>query len=56
MEKTDDPGKYSMVFCPACNGEGKLSKGPAGSAVCKGCVGFGLIKKESNVSEDVEDR
>ena len=56
MERIVDPGKYNMAFCPVCNGKGKLSKGPAGSAVCKECGGFGLIKKESNVSEDVEDR
>jgi DnaJ-class molecular chaperone len=56
MERNDDPERYNMAFCPICNGEGKLSKGPGGSAVCKKCGGFGLIKKESNASEDVEDR
>ena len=56
MEKAADPGKYNMVFCPVCNGEGKLSKGLAGSVVCKECGGFGLIKKKFDIPGEVEDR
>ncbi len=56
MKRIDDPEKYKMVFCSVCNGEGKLpKKNPGGFGVCKKCGGFGLIKKESNISEDVED-
>ena len=56
MEKTFDPGKYNMVFCPVCNGEGRLPKSPVGFAVCKEGGGFGFIKKGSDIAEGVEDR
>jgi DnaJ-class molecular chaperone len=46
MDKTFDPEKYEMVFCPFCNGKGKFVKNPDGSDVCMRCGGFGLIKKE----------
>ena len=46
MEKTFDPEKYNMVFCPLCMGEGKFLKDPDdGFDVCTSCGGFGLIKK-----------
>ena len=46
MEKSFDPEKYEMTFCPLCQGDGKLAKTPEGFEVCKECGGFGLIKKE----------
>jgi len=46
MDKTFDPEKYKMTFCPLCEGNGKLPKPPEGFEVCKECGGFGLIEKE----------
>jgi len=46
MDKTFDPEKYEMTFCPLCRGDGKLAKTPEGFEVCKECGDFGLIKKE----------
>ena len=50
MDKTFDPEKYKMTFCPLCEGNGKLPKPPEGFEVCKECGGFGLIKKEGQQS------
>ena len=52
MDKTFDPEKYEMTFCPLCQGDGKLPKPPEGSEVCKECGGFGLIKKEGVTEYD----
>jgi DnaJ-class molecular chaperone len=52
MDKTFDPEKYKMTFCPFCKGDGNLPKTPEGFEVCKECGGFGLIKKEG-VTEHV---
>ncbi len=49
MEKTFDPEKYEMVFCPICKGKGKLPRNASGFDVCRLCGGFGLIKKESEI-------
>jgi len=47
MKKKFDPGKYGMVFCPHCNGSGKLVKAFDGfDEVCPKCGGFGLVKRE----------
>ena len=46
MGKTFAPQKYNMVFCPVCNGKGKLPKNPHGFDVCTECGGFGAIKKK----------
>ena len=46
MGKAFDSEKYNMVFCPACNGKGKLPKNPGGFDVCGKCGGFGLVKRE----------
>ena len=46
MGKTFNWGKYNMVFCPVCNGKGKLAKNPGSSDVCRKCGGFGLVKRE----------
>jgi DnaJ-class molecular chaperone len=56
MGKTFNPEKYNMVFCSVCNGKGKLPKNPDKFDVCRRCGGFGLIKKESEIFEEVEDR
>jgi len=55
MEKTFNPEKYNMAFCPLCNGNGKLPKNPDGFDVCKECGGFGLIKKESEILGQAKD-
>ena len=55
MGKTFNPKKYNMVFCSVCNGKGKLPKNPDGFDVCKECGGFGFIKKEMGIFEEVEN-
>ena len=55
MGKTFDPTKYNMVFCPLCKGKGRLDKNPDGFVVCKECGGFGFIKKEMGIFEEVEN-
>jgi hypothetical protein len=30
MDKPFDPEKYEMIFCPLCQGDGKLAKTPEG--------------------------
>jgi DnaJ-class molecular chaperone len=46
MGKLFNPQKYNMVFCPVCNGEGKILKDPGGFDVCLKCGGFGFVKRE----------
>jgi hypothetical protein len=46
MEKHFDPEKYGMLFCPVCNGDGKLLIDRDSFDVCMKCGGFGLIRKE----------
>jgi hypothetical protein len=51
MEKTVtdrsfDPERYGMIYCPLCNGSGSLFNGFDGRVVCEICGGFGCIKKE----------
>jgi len=55
MGKTFDPTKYNMVLCPLCKGKGRLDKNPDGFDVCKECGGFGFIKKEMGIFEEVEN-
>jgi len=55
MGKTFDPEKYNLVFCPVCNGKGKLPKDPDEFDVCKECGGFGLIKKEKEMLKEAEN-
>jgi DnaJ-class molecular chaperone len=50
-DKTSIPEKYGMIFCPQCNGLGKLLRSGEGPEVCMVCGGFGAIKvpeKKSN--------
>ncbi len=54
MEKIFDPEKYGMIFCPDCEGKGKLPKKPDGFIVCSTCGGCGAIRKEEEARE--EDR
>ncbi len=46
MEKIFNPEKYGMVFCPDCNGKGKIPKNLGGLNVCPKCGGSGLVKEE----------
>jgi hypothetical protein len=43
-----NPEKYGMIFCPDCKGLGKSLYATNWAIVCKGCGGFGLIKREEN--------
>jgi len=54
MRKIFNPEDYRMVFCPVCNGRGKLPKNRHAFDVCEECGGFGLIKKESEIPEETE--
>ena len=56
MDEAFDPEKYNMVFCPVCNGRGRLPKQPKGFDVCGKCGGFGFVKNESveNVNSSQE--
>jgi len=50
MEKTFigrrfNPDRYAMIYCPVCNGSGKLFE-VEGGGVCKICGGFGFVKKQ----------
>lgn len=51
MEKIFDPENVGMVFCPLCNGDGKLPEDLDGFNVCTKWGGFGLIIKEKEISE-----
>ncbi len=46
-----DPGRYGMILCPECKAKGKLLDQHEKVCVCTVCGGFGLIKKENNVSD-----
>ena len=46
IDKTFNPEKYGMTFCPLCQGDGKVGNTSEGLEVCKECGGFGLIRKE----------
>lgn len=54
MGKSFDPEKYRMLFCPDCNGKGKLPKDPDGFIVCSRCGGSGAVKRDEKTPE--EDR
>ena len=49
MEKIFDPENVGMVFCPLCNGDGKLPEDLDGFQACTKCGGFGLIIKEKEI-------
>ena len=50
------PGKYNMDVCPLCNGRGRLPKNPGGFIVCRRCEGFGFIKRETEIFEEVKNK
>jgi DnaJ-class molecular chaperone len=56
MGKTFNPQKYNMAFCSDCNGKGKLTKIPGEFDVCRRCGGFGIIKNESEIFEEVNNK
>ena len=56
MGKIFNPEKYNMVLCPLCKGKGRLPKNPDGFDVCRKCEGFGFIKKEMGILEEVENK
>jgi len=51
MGKMFNPEKYSMRFCPDCEGKGKIPKDPDGSNVCSRCGGSGVIREKKNAPE-----
>jgi DnaJ-class molecular chaperone len=52
IDKSFNPEKYGMVFCPDCKGKGRLPQDPNGSNVCSRCGGSGLVIKEKETSEE----
>ena len=54
-KKGFDPVNYDMVFCPLCNGDGKLPEDSGGARICADCGGFGLIKngKEGSTEKQI---
>jgi len=51
IKKRLDPARYGMILCPECKGKGKFLDQDKKVFVCNLCGGFGLIKKENNVSD-----
>ena len=49
--KRGDPGRYGMILCPKCKGEGKFLDQDKKASTCSLCGGFGFRKKENNVSD-----
>ena len=58
MKKSFDPEKYDMVFCPVCNGAGKLLEDSGGARNCTECGKFGLIsnRKGGSPGKQIEFR
>jgi len=57
MQKKDlrqrfSPERYDMIFCPHCNGRGRIFKTPKEFNVCVVCGGFGAIKAPRGQSID----
>lgn len=42
MEKKFEPEKYGMMFCPNCEGQGRIFSSDD-VKVCQTCGGFGFI-------------
>ncbi len=42
--KTFIPEKYGMIFCPRCDGHGKIHEDDGEFRVCTVCGGFGAIR------------
>ncbi len=54
MKKPFRPEQRGMVFCPVCNGRGKLRKSFGSFDICSKCGGFGLLKEISESSKESE--
>ena len=50
------PEKYNMAVCPLCNGKGRLPKNRGGFIDSRRCEGFGFIKKETGIFEEVKNK
>jgi hypothetical protein len=52
-----NPERYGMIFCPQCNGRGKIFKTIKEFEVYTACGGFGLIKipREKPVDEESDE-
>ncbi len=44
--------RYGMIFCPHCNGRGRIFKTLKEFNVCVVCGGFGAIKAPTGQSND----
>lgn len=55
MGKIFYPENYGLLFCPDCNGKGKLPKNPDGFIVCPRCGGSGVVKKEKKAFEEEKE-
>lgn len=56
MEDHFDPGKYGMLFCIECDGNGKLLGDSEDIEVCPKCGGFGFIKKEKETDQKTDGK
>ncbi len=46
-----NPERYGMIYCPVCNGIGKLFNETWEGSVCEMCGGFGLVKKQEEIKQ-----
>ena len=51
LQKSFNPEKYKMIYCPSCGGTGKSSIGDEKVKVCSRCGGFGWVKKGEDRDE-----
>ncbi len=51
-----NPERYAMIYCPVCKGRGKLFNDVGGGAVCKMCGGFGLVRNEEEIKQQLRCR
>ena len=54
MEEKFTPEKYGMMFCPDCDGQGRIC-GPDDVKICQNCGGFGFVKKGKRNLQTVEN-
>jgi DnaJ-class molecular chaperone len=45
MEVRLAPEKYGMMYCPDCDGQGRICS-PDDVKVCQHCGGFGFVREE----------
>jgi hypothetical protein len=53
MDKTFNPEKCKLMFCPLCKGSGKL-KGLMVLTFAKDVAGFGLLKKKRELLKRIK--